>query len=78
MIPAFWYFPDLETSDDLVMNNPEAVSRMNPNGERNYKLGPNYSLFKNTHGMEVQNIPDSNRDEIIEQLQFIKNKYGKK
>jgi len=78
MIPGFWYFPDRENSDDLVENNPNTVSRMNPNGERDSKLGPDFRLFQQIHGINIPNIPDSNRDEIIEQLQYIKNRFGKK
>ena len=77
LIPAFWYFPDREDSDELVENNPNAISRMNPNGERDTKLGPDFALFNHIHGVNINQVPDSNRDEIIEQLQFIKNKYGK-
>lgn len=75
MIPAFWYFPDISSADDLIMNNPNAVSRMNPNGERNTKLGPDFARFVKDYGVEVGKIPDSNKEEIVDNLKFIRQKF---
>lgn len=76
MIPGFWYFPDISNADDLIMNNPNAVSRMNPNGERNNKLGPDFERFAIDHSLQVNQIPDSSREEIVDNVKFILNRYA--
>jgi len=51
---------------------------MNPNGERNNKLGPDFERFNKDHGLEVNRIPDSSREEIVDNIRFIRNKYAAK
>lgn len=77
MCPPFWYFPDIANADNLIMNNPVAVSRMNPNEERTAKLGPNYELFNQLHSTYISQVPDTGMEELADRINFIKQTYGK-
>jgi len=77
MVPPFWYFPDISLNDSLICNNPDAISRMNPNGERNLKLGPNYKLFHDKHGIMVNKIPSFSYDELRDRIDIIRIRYAK-
>jgi glycosyltransferase involved in cell wall biosynthesis len=77
MCPPFWYFPDIANADNLVMNNPTTISRMNPNGERDSKLGPNYELFNQLHNTHISQVPDLGMEKLAERMNIIKQTYGK-
>jgi glycosyltransferase involved in cell wall biosynthesis len=74
----FWYFPDISDSDDLVMNNPVAVSRINANGEREKNLQNDYEIFKKQHGCFVNEISVLSKEEAIEKMRRVKENYGRK
>jgi len=67
----FWYFPDVADSDNYIMNNPNAISRMNANGERAAQSVPYNEMFIQKWGHHIGGIPEASRDEVIE---FLKNK----
>jgi glycosyltransferase involved in cell wall biosynthesis len=64
----FWWFPDSAHSDHYIMNNPNAVSRMNPNGERDAKIGNDSSRFVDKHLVFVGNIPNEPEHIILDQI----------
>ena len=66
----FWYFPDVADSDNYICNNPNAISRMNPNGERDTKLEHNHKLFMDKWGKPIGAIPDVSRDELETFLKY--------
>jgi hypothetical protein len=68
----FWCFPDLANSDDLIDNNPNAVSRLDGDGKRITRLGPDYDYFEKKHGLKVQQIPQTNKDHFIDKIKLIK------
>ena len=68
----FWYFPDMPNSDDLIDNNSNAVSRLDSDGLRITRLGPDYDYFAKKHGINIQTIPSLQRDILIENLKIIK------
>ena len=69
---VFWYSPDLASSDDLIMNNTEAVSRMDNDGKRVERLLPDYSYFLRKQGILIQQIPDIGKEKVIKKLKRIK------
>lgn len=69
----FWYSPDISNSDDLIMNNPDATSRMDSDGKRVERLLPDYSHFQQKHGRAISQIPDIGKEKVIEKLEWIKN-----
>ena len=68
----FWYSPDLSDSDSLINNNPDAISRMNPDGSRDSKLQDDAKLFHLLHGKFVWQTEELSRSQVIEKLKFIK------
>lgn len=76
----FWWFADVTGSDDLICNNPVAVSRLQsdrPDGSREQRIQEQWKLFINKHGMMVNQIPDLSKDKVIEQLITRSKNYGK-
>lgn len=70
---CFWYSPDLSNSDDLIMNNPVAVSRLDGDNKRHEKLAPDYMLFGTKHQIMLNQIIDLPQHEVINKLRWIKN-----
>ena len=73
---CFWYSCDLSNSDDLVMNNPDAISRLDNDGKRVDRLTPDYQYFKNKHGHLINETPLVTQQQLISKLQYIYNKHG--
>jgi len=71
----FWHSPDLSNSDDLIDNNPNAISRMNSNGERDKVIGHNARLFAEKHGIAIGAIPETSRDDMVQFIKKMKGKY---
>lgn len=71
----FWWFADIDKSDDLVMNNPVAVSRLQakdrPDGSREQRIAEQFELFNKKHGLYIHEIPRVSQKELIEKLKFI-------
>ena len=63
-IPAFWYFPDIKNSDDLIMNHPETQTRINEGGARDKKLSAEYKMFFDKHNDNIQTIPKLSKEEV--------------
>lgn len=70
-MPTFYRFPDLGHADDLIMNNPHQVSRIDPEGDRWKRLQPDYDHFLSKHTNVLQIITD---DMVVEKLKRIKPK----
>lgn len=64
----FWNFPDLPDSDDLIDNNPVAVSRLDSDGQRLSRLEPDYNAFFERHGMTVSGVPQETHDTVVAKL----------
>lgn len=75
LCPPFWNFPDISDSDRYITNNPDAISRMNANGERAATLGPEFKLIHDKSGRGINEIPNLSKNEVIERLQQIKNTF---
>lgn len=65
----FWWFPDSAHSDHYINNNPDAISRMNPNGERDNKLGPDMARFISKHEIYISHILDTPEKFVREKLE---------
>jgi hypothetical protein len=71
----FWWFADVTGSDDLICNNPVAVSRLQanrPDGSREQRIQEQWKLFIAKHGMMVNEIPDLNKDTVLKVLKLRK------
>ena len=71
----FWWFADVTGSDNLICNNPVAVSRLQadrPDGSREQRIQEQWKLFINKHGIMVNQIPDSQKSAVIEKIKKIK------
>lgn len=64
----FWHFPDLPDSDDLIDNNPIAVSRLDSDGQRLSRLKPDYDKFAERHEIQIVDIPKESRENVTEKL----------
>lgn len=70
--PGFWWFPDIKDSDDLIMNNPEAASRLQAGGKRERELPNDCALFHRKHNTALGNIQPATLDQITAKLKAIK------
>jgi glycosyltransferase involved in cell wall biosynthesis len=71
----FWWFADITNSDELICNNPNAVSRLQtdrPDGSREQRIQEQWKLFVNKHGLMVNEIPDVSRDTVLKVLKLRK------
>jgi glycosyltransferase involved in cell wall biosynthesis len=71
----FWWFADITNSDELIENNPVAVSRLQserPDGSREQRIKEQWKLFINKHGVMVNEIPDTSKEIVINKLTKIK------
>ena len=76
----FWWFADVTGSDDLVCNNPVAVSRLQgerPDGSRAQRIEEQWKLFVAKHGAFVGDIPDTSKDKVLQRLIMRGKNYGK-
>ena len=67
----FWWFADIVNSDNLVMNNPETVSRLNEDGNRASRLEGDYKRFYERHGMHLVQVPRCSLPQVKEKLKKI-------
>lgn len=76
----FWWFADIEKSDDYICNNPVAVSRLQsedrPDGSREQRIMEQWRLFELKHKIQVNQIPCATKDQVISKLKVIQQKYG--
>jgi hypothetical protein len=71
----FWWFADITNSDNYIQNNPIAVSRLQserPDGNREQRIQEQWKLFIQKHGLMVNQIPQSSKEEVIKKLKKIK------
>jgi hypothetical protein len=67
----FWWFPDIHNSDDYVMNNPNATSRLQAGGKRDEELPHEFQMFQATHGVHVPNILNLKEEHVINHLRLL-------
>lgn len=71
----FWWFTDITNSDDYIMNNPDAKSRLQadrPDGSREQRIQKEWAYFKEKHGLYVNEIPDTSREDMLKLLKMLK------
>jgi hypothetical protein len=71
----FWWFADVTGSDDLVMNNPNAVSRLQgarPDGSREQRIQKEWEYFVKKHKRHVTQIPNVSKEEVVAKLKRLK------
>lgn len=75
-VSPFWWFADLANSDDYIMNNPNATSRLQdinrPDGSRSDFIHDTLNYFNEKHGIPINNIPLKTKEEVISFLKQIK------
>lgn len=70
----FWWFADITSSDDLIINNPNAVSRLQSNrsdGSREQRIEKEWKYFIKKHNILVNQIQDSSKEEVIKKLKTL-------
>jgi hypothetical protein len=71
----FWWFADITDSDNLICNNPVAVSRLQsnrPDGSREQRIQEQWKLFITKHGLMVNEIPNVSKDTILKKIKLLK------
>jgi len=72
----FWWFADIKDSDNYIMNNPEATSRLQakdrPDGSREQRIMQQWELFYKKHNLHVYEIPNIEQSKVIDKLNKIK------
>jgi len=71
----FWWFADVTGSDDLIMNNPNAVSRLQgkrADGSREQRIQKEWEYFIKKHGKHVTQIPNVSKEEVVAKLRKLK------
>jgi len=71
----FWWFADITESDNLIKNNPNAVSRLQgerADGSREQRIQKEWEYFVKKHGVMVNQIPDVTKDWVVTKLKKIK------
>lgn len=75
-VSPFWWFADLANSDDFIMNNPDASSRLQdinrPDGSRSDFIHDTLKYFQDKHGIPINSVPLKSKEEVIEFLKKIK------
>jgi GT2 family glycosyltransferase len=78
LAPAFWWFPDLSTSNDYLKEIASStVSTVIPHTEewqRNFQISAH--LFRHLHGNYPTQVPDTTPEEIINRLNEIQKNYA--
>lgn len=72
----FWWFADIFNSDEFIQNNLNATSRLQaerPDGSRQQLLTQTLNYFKQKHNLTVNQIPDVDRDTVMNILKRLKN-----
>lgn len=67
----FWWFADITNSDKLIINNPNAISRLQgdrPDGSREQRIQKEWEYFVKKHGIMVNQIPDTTKEQVITKL----------
>jgi hypothetical protein len=71
----FWWFADITNSDNLIINNPNAVSRLQgdrPDGSREQRIQKEWEYFVKKHGRHVTQIPNIQKEEVVVKLKKLK------
>jgi hypothetical protein len=71
----FWWFADITKSDELIINNPNAISRLQgdrPDGSREQRIQKEWEYFVKKHNIMVNQIPDTSKEKLLEKLKKIK------
>jgi hypothetical protein len=71
----FWWFADVTGSDNLIMNNPEAVSRLQgerADGSREQRIQKEWEYFIKKHSRHVTQIPNVSKEEVVAKLKKLK------
>jgi len=71
----FWWFADITNSDELIENNPNAISRLQadrPDGSREQRIQEQWKLFIKKHGRMVNQIPNKSKQDVLEFIKYIK------
>lgn len=68
----FWWFPDIHNSDQYIMNNPDAKSRLQAGGQREKDLQREFPMFSEKHGIHIPNIENMTQERVIEHLKGLK------
>jgi glycosyltransferase involved in cell wall biosynthesis len=76
--PGFRWFPDITNSDDYIMNNPEAVSRLQAenraDGSREQRIAEQWKLFQKKHGVLPRDISGNTKEFVVNWLKEHKNR----
>lgn len=78
--PPFWWFADINESWEYIQDIPNCIEESTiaktPEWINNFRNGMQW--FKRKHGYTPQEIPDTNSDEVLNQLNFIQQRYARK
>lgn len=73
-VSNFWYFADIGNSDDLIQNNDDVSSQIDPDGARWKTLGDDYAVFQKMHGHGIGDIPIVSQETQTDKLKSIMTK----
>lgn len=71
----FWWFADITDSDNLIQNNPVAVSRLQGervDGSREQRIQEQWRLFTEKHKCFVAQIPDTGKEQLLSKLKTMR------
>lgn len=71
-VAPFEYFADISNSDDLIMNNPVSISRLDADGKRLDRLKPDIEYFTRKHGHHIAQTPKMDQDKVVDKLKKIR------
>lgn len=76
--PAFWWFADLANSDEYIKEQakPSPLSSRSEKWKEDFSCSAEY--FKYKHGYVPTHVPDTTEDDVLLQLESIKNNYARK
>jgi len=79
LMPPFWWFPDIENSEELIEEIPgssENSSITNKQGyDENWRQSAQHWVGK--YGFFTNKIKDSSLDQVMQRLKFLKTHYSK-
>lgn len=69
--PPFRWFPDIVGSDSYIMNNPDAISRLQANGDRENTIGKEWEYFQEKHKVAIAEVGSGTEDVLRNKLKMI-------
>lgn len=79
LMPQFWWFPDVENSQDLIEEIPGSTdnSSITNKGKYNENWQQSAKHWIDKYGYFTNRIPDTSEEDVLKRLKFLKETYAR-